>query len=115
MRYDDAALERALSALELEETPADLHVRILAAVAQRPQPAFRTWELWVVGAAFAICTWLIVTIVGAPSDALRTTTQHLTATIVSIVTPPGVYWLALGILAALALPRLTNTRLLSSS
>jgi hypothetical protein len=108
MKYDDEALERALAALPLEETPAGLHSRIVAAVAQRPEPAFRTWELWVVGIAFAICTWLILAIVGSPSDAIRIATQHVTTAIIAIVTPPAVYWLALGIAAAVVLPRLTS-------
>ncbi|MGH7717013.1 MAG: hypothetical protein ACREML_13580, partial [Vulcanimicrobiaceae bacterium] len=74
MRYDDAALERALAALPLEDTPPGLHARIVTAVARRPEPAFRTWELWVVGIAFAVCTWLMLAIVGAPSDAVRSMT-----------------------------------------
>ena len=108
MKYDDAALERALDALPLEDTPSDLHSRIVAAIAQRPEPAFRPWELWVVGVAFAICTWLILAIVGAPSEALRMVTQHLEAAIITIVTPPAVYWLVLGVAAAFVLPRLTS-------
>lgn len=111
MKYDDAALERALESLPLEDTPADLHSRIIAAVAQRPEPAFRPWELWVVGIAFAICTWLILAIVGAPSEALRIATQHVASAIVMIVTPPAVYWLLLGVVAAFALPRLTSLQL----
>ncbi len=102
MKYDDAALERALEALPLEDTPADLHSRIIAAVAQRPQPAFRPWELWVVGVAFAICTWLVLAIIGAPSEAIRVAMQHVTSAIVMMVTPPAVYWLLLGVLTAVA-------------
>jgi hypothetical protein len=101
MKYDDAALERALEALPLEDSPADLHSRIIAAVAQRPQPAFRPWELWVVGIAFAICTWLVVAIIGAPSEAIRVATQHITSAIVMMVTPPAVYWLILGVVTAI--------------
>jgi len=108
MNYDDAALERALNALPLEDTPADLHSRIVTAIAQRPEPAFRPWELWVVGIAFAVCTWLIIAIVGAPSEALRVATQHVEAAIITIVTPPAVYWLVLGVVAAVVLPRLTS-------
>ena len=108
MKYDDEALERALNALPLEDTPADLHSRIVAAIVQRPEPAFRPWELWVVGVAFAICTWLIMAIVGAPSDALRGITQHVEGAIIAVVTPPAVYWLVLGVVAAFVLPRLTS-------
>ena len=102
MKYDDAALERLLETLPLEESPADLHSRIIAAVAQRPEPAFRPWELWVVGVAFAFCTWLIVAIIGAPSEALRVATQHVASAIVMMVTPPAVYWLLLGVVTAIA-------------
>jgi hypothetical protein len=115
MNYDDAALERALSALPLEETPPDLHARILSAVAHRPEPAFRAWEMWLVGAAVAVCTWLILAIIGTPSESLRIMTQHVEAAIIMIVTPPAVYYLALGVLTAFALPRITGSRLLSSS
>ena len=52
--------------------------------------------------------WLIVAIVGAPSEALRVATQHVAAAIVMMVTPPAVYWLVLGVVAAFALPRLTS-------
>lgn len=119
MRYDDAALERALSALPLEETPADLHARILFAVAQQPQPAFRSWELWIVGAAFAICTWLILAIARVPlfggaqtANALSAATLHINAAIQTAVTPPGVYWLGLGVLTAFVLQRVAGSRLL---
>jgi hypothetical protein len=101
MKYDDAALERALESLPLEDTPVDLHSRIIAAVAQRPQPAFRPWELWVVGIAFAICMWFVVAIIGAPSEAIRVATQHVTSAIVMMVTPPAVYWLLLGVVTAI--------------
>lgn len=108
MRYDDEALERALAALPLEDTPVGLHSRIVSAVSQRPEPAFRTWELWVVGIAFALCTWLILALIGSPSDAIRIATQHVATAIIAIVTPPAVYWLALGVAAAVVLPRLTS-------
>jgi hypothetical protein len=35
-------------------------------------------------------------------------TQHLEAAIITIVTPPAVYWLVLGVVAAVVLPRLTS-------
>ncbi len=41
----DDELDRALFALPLEEPPADLHGRILAATVLRPAPTFRVWEL----------------------------------------------------------------------
>ena len=42
----DDDLDRALFALPLEEPPADLHRRIMAATVLRPAPEFRQWELW---------------------------------------------------------------------
>lgn len=96
MRYDDAALERALAALPLEETPADLHRRILLATIDRPA-IFQTWELWVVGAALAVCTWLILTIVATPHI-----TKQLTDAIVPALTPSLFLWLSAGAVAAAA-------------
>jgi hypothetical protein len=115
MNYDDEALERALNALPLEDAPVDLHSRIVAAIAQRPEPAFRPWELWAVGIAFALCTWLIIAIIGAPSDAFRVATQQVESAIIAIVTPPAVYWLVLGVVVAFVLPRLTSLPLRRSS
>ena len=47
----DDELDRALFALPLEEPPADMHERIMAATVLRAGPAFRTWELWLLAAA----------------------------------------------------------------
>jgi hypothetical protein len=53
----DDELDRALFALPLEEPPADLHGRILAATVLRPAPTFRTWELWLLAGALALAAW----------------------------------------------------------
>jgi hypothetical protein len=53
----DDDLDRALFALPLEEPPADLHRQIMTAV-MRPAPAFRQWELWVIGAVLGLIGWL---------------------------------------------------------
>jgi hypothetical protein len=45
----DDELDRALFALPLEEPPADLHARIMSATVLRATPAFKTWELVVLG------------------------------------------------------------------
>jgi hypothetical protein len=50
----DDELDRALFALPLEEPPADLHQRILAATVQRPAPAFAVWERWLLAVALAL-------------------------------------------------------------
>ena len=61
----DDELDRALFALPLEEPPADLHGRILAATVLRPAPTFRVWEicLLVVAVAFvgSLTAWLFAT------------------------------------------------------
>jgi len=119
MKYDDVALERALDALALEETPADLHGRILFAISQRPEPAFRAWELWLLGAAFAVCTWLILVITRVPLfggaatlDALRVAGQVITSATQAAFTPTGILWLGLGVLTAFVLQRVAGSRLL---
>lgn len=55
-------LDRALFALPLEEPPADLHARIMAATALRPLPTFAPWE-WVllvvaISLTVALTTWM---------------------------------------------------------
>jgi hypothetical protein len=50
----DDELDRALFALPLEEPPADMHQRIMAATVLRAAPAFRQWELWLLAAAVAL-------------------------------------------------------------
>jgi len=54
----DDQIERALFALPLEEPPADLHARILAATIHRPRLMFRAWEVWVIGTLVAVMVWL---------------------------------------------------------
>jgi hypothetical protein len=62
----DDELDRALFALPLAEPPADLHRRILAATAFRPAPAFRVWELWLLGGALAVAGWLTFWMLASP-------------------------------------------------
>ena len=119
MMYDDEALERALADLALEETPADLHVRIMRAVSQRPEPAFKTWELWLVGLAFALCTWTILAIAGVPlfggfvtAEALRLGVEHIEDAIMGAVTPASILWLSLGAVTAFVLQRVAGSRVL---
>jgi hypothetical protein len=63
----DAEIERALFALALEEPPADLHARILAATIHRPRQIFRTWEIWVIGTLLAFMAWLTYLVFATPS------------------------------------------------
>ena len=62
---DDAALERALFALPLEEPPADLRGRILAATVYRPALPFKMWEVWVIGTLMALAVWLMIAVLTA--------------------------------------------------
>lgn len=62
----DDELDRALFALPLEEPPADLHRRILAATAFRPAPTFRVWELWLLAAAVAVAGALTFWVLTSP-------------------------------------------------
>jgi len=56
----DDELDRALFALPLEEPPADLHQRILAATTLRPAPIFAEWERLLLAAAVALTAALTV-------------------------------------------------------
>ena len=62
----DDDLDRALFALPMEEPPADLRGRILAATALRPAPTFRVWELVLL--AFAVLGVSLLTFVVMHSD-----------------------------------------------
>jgi hypothetical protein len=107
MRYDDESLERALEALDLEETPADLHARIMAATVYRPAPVFQVWELWVVAFALAIATWLTLAILGNPLaggsttlDAIQAYVEQGPQLLQALVTPHTALWLGAGGLVA---------------
>ena len=63
MNMDDAALERAICSLALEEPPAGMRASILLATAYRPAPAFSFLELAALGALGAIAIWLGVLLV----------------------------------------------------
>lgn len=105
MKYDDAALERALAALPLEEAPEDLRGRILLNTIGRPAPLFRPWELWVIGAALGVCAWLVLAITGVPAtgaEQVRAAIAQASETLVAVLNPALVVWLGIGALAALA-------------
>jgi hypothetical protein len=66
---DDDALDRALAALPLEEPPALLHDRIMAATVYAPPSlpiAGSGWELWVVATLVAVAVWLSGLVLSAP-------------------------------------------------
>jgi hypothetical protein len=95
----DEELERALFALPLEEPPADLHARILAATIERPRLAFRSWEIWLAGTAFAFVVWLMFLVGTSVPDLGTVISQALNAGIdrlVQTVSPSALVWMALG-------------------
>ncbi|MBV8602918.1 MAG: hypothetical protein JO359_15245 [Candidatus Eremiobacteraeota bacterium] len=114
MRYDDEMLERALQALPLEETPPDLHARILAVTVQRPAPVFHSWELWIVGFALALTSWLVLAITGSPlaggastSSAIQRVAERAPELVASALSPSALMWLGIGVIAAVWFSQLT--------
>jgi hypothetical protein len=95
----DDELDRALFALPLEEPPADLHGRILAATVLRPAPTFRAWELCLLVIAVAL--------VGSMTVWLFQTTPHAGSRLADLIVAGarslGLFsrstyvWLAVGI------------------
>jgi hypothetical protein len=67
----DDEIERALFALPLEEPPAGLHARILAATINHPRQIFRAWEIWAIGTLLAVMCWLGFQIFAMPHAADR--------------------------------------------
>ncbi|HEY0393661.1 MAG TPA: hypothetical protein VGD01_04120 [Candidatus Elarobacter sp.] len=108
MSNHDDDLDRALAALPLEEPPAGLHARIMAATVYRPAPAFTGWEVWLVGTLVAVAAWLCWLLVSAPNA-----TERITTTVVSAFETSGlasqytVLWLAVGVSAAWWISQLT--------
>jgi hypothetical protein len=96
---DDDALDRMLAALPLEEPPASLHARILAATvdAPTPLPIGMGWDVWVIGTLAAIAVWLSWTVVSSPH-----LTERATDAITRLVEAGGLtslstlLWLAIG-------------------
>jgi hypothetical protein len=108
MSYHDDDLDRALAALPLEEPPAGLHARIMAATVYRPAPAFTGWEVWLIGTLVAVALWLTWLLVNTPH-----VTERLTAAVVNAFADSGltseytVLWLAVGVSAAWWISTLT--------
>ncbi|HEV3089366.1 MAG TPA: hypothetical protein VGX96_19330 [Candidatus Elarobacter sp.] len=115
MNYHDDDLDRALAALPLEEPPAQLHARIMAATVHRPAPLVRSWELWLVGTFVALAAWLTWLLVSAP-HAMERLVSTVTGTLDStgFTSEYTVMWMAVGISAAwwisqLSVPRSRRT------
>ena len=104
MMYDDDALDRALAALPLEEPPAGLHARIMAATVDAPAAAgagLPGWELWLAALLAGLAVWLAWLFVTTPH-----VVDRLTFAIDRLVEAGGlssastVLWLAVGVSAA---------------
>jgi hypothetical protein len=107
---DDDALDRALHALPLEEPPARLHARILAATVYRPRAIMLGWEMWLIVTLVAVVGWLSWMVLSAPHVA-----EHFTGYINGLVdagvaSPTTLAWAAVGISAAWWLSQLTIPR-----
>ena len=108
---DDDALDRALAALPLEEPPASLHGRILAATVYRPRAAVRQWEVWLLATLSAVAIWLSWFVLTTPRIA-----ERLTERIGELAESGGLtsvntlMWLAVGISAAWWLSQLSVPR-----
>jgi hypothetical protein len=102
MSHDDD-LDRMLAALPLEEPPASLRARILAATAEAPPvvPVSAGWELWVIATLAAVAVWLSWLVVSSPHA-----TERATNAIARLVEAGGLtslstlLWLAIGASAA---------------
>jgi hypothetical protein len=104
MMMDDDDLDRALAALPLEQPPADLHARIMAATAYAPVPAAAPlpgWELWLAAVLSSLALWLAWVFVSTPHvvERLGTAIDRVVAG-GDLSSASTVVWVAVGISAA---------------
>jgi hypothetical protein len=116
MMHDDD-LDRALAALPLEEPPAHLHARILAATARAgtaPTPPVSLpgwWEVSAIGLIAALVAWLSSLVLAEPGAGAR-----LSDAVARIVAGAGLtsaqtwLWLAIGGASALWISTVTVPR-----
>ncbi len=97
MKYDDASLDRALSALPLEEAPASLRSAILARTAYRPAPILSVAEIVAIASIAAVLSWIALTMGSQIGSAIAAAFSNLAL----------LAWLAAGATAAVALEFLT--------
>lgn len=97
MTFDDDDLERVLLALPLDEPPAGLHARVMAATVFAParEPLAKPWEIAVFGTAIAIMVWLIGAVLAVPTLGAAIA-DALTAGLRLVATPANAAWLAVG-------------------
>lgn len=93
--FDD--LDRALAALPLEEPPAGLHARIMAATVYRPVTPVNGWEVWVIGTLVALTAWLLWTVASAPVATARVIDEIIArASDAGLTSDYTLLWLAIG-------------------
>lgn len=97
----DDDLDRALFALELDEPPADLRARILAATIYRAPLPVRAWESVAIGLLVAFVVWLaIVALQGGTAPLIAEGTAALSQTFAQFARLDVLFWIALGASAA---------------
>ncbi len=114
---DDDALDRALMALPLEEPPADLHARIMAATVDAPEPAaaaFPGWELWLVVLLSTLALWLAWVFVSTPHvvDRLGAAIDRTVAG-GDLTSASTLIWVAVGVSAAWWITQLSVPRMVA--
>lgn len=95
----DDELDRALFALPLEEPPADLHRRIMAATVLRTPPAFGVWELWLLAAAVLLAGGLTLWMFTSAPDVGSRLTDSLLAAMraMGLFSRSTYVWLGIGV------------------
>ncbi len=96
----DDELERALFALPLEEPPANLRARILAATIERPRLTFAAWEIWMVGTVTAFMVWLAVLVATSVPDiggAIVQTVSYGIDRFAGTISPAALVWIGVGV------------------
>lgn len=103
------ALDRALSALPLEEPPGDLRASILHATVYRSHHSFPWWESLTFGVLGAVGVWLIVAIVVGGGSLFVHTVAAITSTVIAMLSEAQTaMWLAAGAATAVWLSLFTG-------
>ena len=105
----DDELDRALFALPLEEPPADLRPRILAATILRAPAPFKVWEYWLLGTAVAFavwCTYFMLASTPAATERFLDNAGALVRT-TGLASLGTLFWLAIGMSSAWWISSLT--------
>ncbi len=106
----DDELERALLALPLEEPPAGLRERILAATVSRAPVSgpFRAWELWLIGAAVLVAAAVTYLMLASVPDLGARANLALDNVLyaLGLFSPATYVWCAVGVSAVWAISSL---------